>query len=86
MSSFSNRTREPLPSIRRQPTTIAYTANLDARNRSCHTAHASIHLAAQGTQHERCGLQFGVRPFVLSSPLFGRIEGLLSLNCGFKVH
>jgi hypothetical protein len=56
----------------------------DPKNRSCHTAHASIHLAAQGTQHERCGLQFGVRPFVLSSPLFGRIEGLLSLNCGFK--
>jgi hypothetical protein len=28
--------------------------------------------------------KFDERPFVLSSPLFGRIEGLLSLNCGFK--
>ena len=29
------------------------------KNRSCHSAHASIRLAAQGTQHERSGHPFG---------------------------
>jgi hypothetical protein len=50
------------------------------KKRSCHSAHASIHLAAQGTQHERSGHQFGGKPFPLSSPHSGRIEGSASFQ------
>ena len=51
--------------------------------RSCHPAHASIHLAAQGTQHERGGHHPRGCPFALSSPHSGRIEGLTPFNCDF---
>ena len=43
----------------------------EPKNRSCHSTHASIHLATQGTQHERSGLQLGGWPFALSSPHSG---------------
>ena len=76
---------------------------IEPKNRSYHPAHASIHLAAQGTQHERGGNPLGEEPFALitsdladvfwqpsrmasssiSSPRSGRIEGLVSFNCGF---
>ena len=55
----------------------------EPKNRSYHPAHASIHLAAQGTQHERGGNPLGEEPFTLSSPHSGRIEGLASFNYGF---
>ncbi|MFZ5523458.1 MAG: hypothetical protein ACOY9D_05160 [Pseudomonadota bacterium] len=52
-------------------------------NRSCHPVHASIRLAAQGTQYERSGHQLGESPFDLSSPRSGRVERQASFNCSF---
>ena len=50
-----------------------------------HPIHASIHLAAQGTQHERGGRRFGGRPFALSSPHSGRIEGSVLPTAEFSL-
>ena len=47
---------------------------------SCHPAHASIRARNRATQHEQGGHQFGERPFALSSPRSGRIEGFTSFN------
>ena len=56
-------------------------------NRSCYPAHASIYLAAQGTQHERGagGRQLGEKPFALiTSDLADVFGSLVAWSNGYN--